>query len=443
MKKTDAVIIGAGSSGSYIAKLLAEQGFSVCVIESLPKKKVGTKYDIFHIEEKEFELLNLPKPKNGDPSWAFTFSENLTADPKNLYPKKAEMPVVGLHMHEYITLLNDRAAEAGAKFIYDAAFSDFIFNGDRVAGIRYEKGGKLYDIHAQVVIDCSGIKAVGRSKLPRKLGVESFLPGNEDMFYVILRYVKLKNEKDYLTGSCGWPFFKSWIAPCADPEGAIIGIGACHGFDYAETVFEEMCRHITLPEHSVERIEKGFTPYTRTPHSFVTDGFIVSGDAACLTKPLNGEGVTSSMHQLQIVVDVLTGALKAGDTSKSRLWPINVKYNRTQGAEFASLRALLVGVVNAANFDEFEFAFESGIITDELLGGGKLDAAFIASAAAGLAKGIASGKVRASTIKAALNAVADSNEAKKLYLAFPENPVDFPEWCYKANKLWAKIGKIK
>ena len=441
-KNFDVVIIGAGSTGSYIAKLLSEKGRSVCVVDSLPKEKIGTKYDIFHIEEKEFHSLSIPRPVKGDKAWAFEFSENLTADPKNLYPKRAVMPVVGLHMHEYMTLLNEWAASYGAEFVYEAAFESFTFENGKISGINIKKDGAVQSVSAKAVIDCSGIRAVGRRALPPHYGVETFDLTSDDMFYVILWYVKLLNESDFVSGSCGWPFFKSWIAPCADPEGAIIGIGACEGFEHAEEVFEEMKKHITLPEHEVVKIEKGFTPYTRPPFSFVADNFIVSGDAACLTKPLNGEGVTSSMYQARIAAGVLDEALQNGSAKKADLWKINVEYNKIQGAGFAFLRALLVGIVNAATFDEFEYAFESGMITDELLGG-FLSPKKAALTASRFIAGIVSSKISRATVGAALGALKNAIDAQKLYLSFPEDPLDYFEWKNEAEKLWKKIGKIK
>jgi flavin-dependent dehydrogenase len=39
----DAIVIGAGSAGTYFAKLLAEQGYRVLVAEKDPKEKLGSR----------------------------------------------------------------------------------------------------------------------------------------------------------------------------------------------------------------------------------------------------------------------------------------------------------------------------------------------------------------------------------------------------------------
>ena len=210
-----------------------------------------------------------------------------------------------------------------------------------------------------------------------------------------------------------------------------------------------MLEHITLPEHELVKIEKGCTPYTRPPYSFVTDNFVVSGDAGCLTKPINGEGVTSGMAHLEIVAKVLDRRLRTGNTSAEALWEINRKYNLTQGADFAFTRALLVGVINAASFDEFEFAFESGLISDELVSAGsagpelKLSPAFLAGAAKTLLGGIFSGKVSKQTVKETVRALKTANAVKAHYLNFPDKIEDFKDWCAAADDMWDRIGKIK
>ena len=235
MEQYDVVIIGAGTSGAYLAKQLAERGHSVLVIEKLPKTGVGTKYDIFHIELREFARLGIPRPVRGDAAWAFEFEKNYNADPLTLYPKCQLNPTVGLHMHEYTLLLNAAAEAAGAKLLYSCEFLDFTFSAGVINGVTVRYRGREKQISARLVADCSGMAAVGRTRLPENYGVDNSVLTDEDMFYVILKYVKLKRPEDYLEGSTFWAYYKSWIAPCADPHGAIIGLGACHSF-YVEYV---------------------------------------------------------------------------------------------------------------------------------------------------------------------------------------------------------------
>ena len=446
MDAYDLIVIGAGTTGAYLAEIMAKRGRSVLVVDRQQKRKIGTKYDIFHVEAKEFERLELPRPVKGDKAWAFEFEKNYNADPLTRFPKCQINPIVGLHMHEYTLLLNERAAEAGAKILYSCEFLDFLYDGaGKICGVKVKYRGREKKIAAKIVADCSGMAAAGRTRLPDGYGVDNAPLTDEDMFYVILKYVKLKHPEDYLEGSTFWAYYKAWIAPCADPHGAIIGLGACHSYEYAEQVMAEMEKTVPLPEYDLVRIEKGRTPYTRNCDSMVADGFFVSGDAGNLTKSVNGEGVTSSMVQIRLAVDTLDGALRYNKTSREYLWTINRAYNASQGAEFAMLRALLVGVVNAANFDEFQYAFESGIISDELLNamnGVSIPPEALLNAAKGFFGGVAGKKIRLSTVKAAAEAVKNAVEIFNHYKRFPYSEKDFDAWREKADALYDRIGRI-
>ena len=447
MKNYDIVIIGAGTSGAYLARAVAKRGHSVLVIEKNSRDKTGSKYDIFHIEEREFERLGIPRPVEGDAEWAFEFEKNYIADPRCLYPKLQTNHVVGLHLHEYTLLMNDLAAEAGAEIEYESEFLSLTYDkAGRVNGVKYISGGEEKTVCARITADCSGIQAVARTSLPDAYGIENFSLGDEDMFYVILRYVKLKNKEDYLKGSTFWANYKAWIAPCADPEGAIIGIGACHSYEYAEQMYSEMEKTVPLPEYDLVKVEMGRTPYTRNFHSLVADNFIASGDAGCLTKSVNGEGVTSSIYMLKITAAAMDRAFKIGDTSKYALWRINREYNTTQGAEFAMLRAMLVGVINAVSFSEFEYVFKSGLISDELLNaltGASVPPKALLKAFSAFVSGIGRKEISKATVKACVSSLKNAAEIMIHYKNYPETPDGFEEWCAGADRLYERIGKIK
>lgn len=450
MKRYDIAVIGGATSGSFFARKMAEKGYSVLVIDKNPLEKIGTRYDIFHIGRKEFERFSIPRPVKGDKEWAFEFETNYTAAPSGKYPIKTFDPMVGLHMHEYTILMNEWAKEKGAEFEYAASFEDFIYSDGKISGFTYTCDGITEEVYAKCIVDCSGIDSIPRRKLPEDSTIENFELKGDDMFYVVLRYVKFKDpDFVYTTSSTGWPFYKSWLAPQADPNGGILGIGACNSYKQAETILEDVIKNIPLPEYTITHTEKGKTPYTRPPYSFVTDNFIVTGDAGCLTKPNNGEGVTSSMVHMEIAADVLDEAIKADDLSKERLWKINKIYNEKQGADFASTRALLTKVVKAQK-DEFEFFFEKGHdFLQAFLDGAadgpeiKINIGELLPALGKIIGGIFTGKVSFATLKEAAGGFLLGNKLKKHYLAFPSTPDGYMEWTKTADSLWNKVGKMQ
>lgn len=233
-----------------------------------------------------------------------------------------------------------------------------------------------------------------------------------------------------------------------DPNGAIIGIGACHSYEYAESVYKEFEKTIRLPEHQITHYERGTTPYTRPPYSFVGDNFIVSGDAACLTKPNNGEGVTSSMVQMMIATSVLGKALRNNDTSKEGLWDINVEYNKKQGADFASTRAILTKAISASK-DEFEYFFKKDIIfSEKFLSSAaegpeiKISASDTMKIVFGILGGLITGKISFSTLKRLWEGLSLGEKLKKLYRDFPISPSGYAVWVQKAEEIWKRVGKM-
>lgn len=447
MKEYDVVIIGGATAGSYFARNLALNGIKVLVIDAKSRDKVGTKYDIFHISRPDFATFDLPMPVEGE-DYAFSFESTHVCSALGNYPKFSPGPVIGMHMHEYTLRLNDWAMDADAEFLYGAAFKDFTWNNNKISGIEYELDGKTEQIKAKLVADCSGIPSVARRKLPDGYGVENFEIKPDEMFYVVLRYIRFLNPEDKLELR-SWPFYKTWEAPEHDPTGAILGIGANLSYNVCEKVYKEFEAAVELPPYEVKYFERGSTPYRRPPYSFVADSFITLGDSACITKPSCGEGVTAAMVQMKIAVDVVSSLLKEGkELSRKNMWSINKIYNDEQGEGFANQMAVLIGAV-ASNAEENDFFFANDLIfsTKNFIAmneGGipNFSIGEILEMAKGFLKGIFTGKLRISSLVKMLKAIINGAMISGHYKNYPETVDGFDEWCKKADKIWIKCGKM-
>lgn len=441
MKKYDVVIAGGATTGSYFARRMAEKGARVLVLDKKSEKEIGAKYDIFHIAKADFKRFNLPMPEK-DADYAFEFSGSSAYSSFGRHPKEIPGTIIGMHMHDYTLRLNRWAKEAGAEYLYEAEFKDFLYRDGKICGVRYMHNGKEEQAESRLVADCSGIPSAARTKLPDNYGVENFQISPADMFYVTLRYCRYLNPENTLNHR-SWPFYKTWEAPEADPEGFILGVGANFSFDCGEKIFSEFEGAVKLPAYRVKYTERGTTPYRRPPYSFVADGFIVMGDAACLTKPSSGEGVTSSMVQADIAIEEVSRLLsEPGYLSGDKMWGINKRYIEAQGKAFASQLATLLGAV-ATNAVENDFLFKQDIIftkeSFQSMGCGKplvFSAGELLSIAAKMAGGVVSGKLRIKTIKALLAAMKKGDMVMRLYSEFPEDPEGFGNWVKRAEALW-------
>lgn len=448
MEQVDVLVIGAATAGSYFARKLAEAGHRVLILEQQSKENLGRRLDIFHVAKDDFARFSLPLPEEAD-DFAFEFSGGRTFSAFDRYPKKNVGTVVGMHMHRYIARLNRWALEAGAEIRYQATFVDFLYEDNRITGAVYEQDGVRREVQASLVADCSGIPSVARTKLPEGYGTENFAIQKDEMFYVILRYVVYYDTKDYVTGTRGWTYYKTWEAPEGGADSAILGVGANFSFEEAEETYAAFQRMVKLPRYSVKRIERGTTPYRRPPYSFVADGFLVSGDAACLTKPSAGEGVTASMVQLEIAAEEVNRLLNEGGyLTRARLWPINTRYIAAQGKAFAGQLATLIGALSITA-KENDFFFRHDVIfsdkTFASLGRGEpltfsskemLRMVFV------LLRGILTGKVRVSTIRSLLRSMKNGARAEALYADYPASEAGFDAWVLRAEAFWKKCGSM-
>ena len=167
MKNYDVVIVGASTAGSYFARRMAEKGFTVLMIDRSSRDKISPEYDVFHMEKKEMERFGLPEVKEGDGICEFVFSDQDMLSAYSNYPKPAPTEVVGMHKHDYIVLMNDWAAEAGAEVVYDATYDSLVYDENgKICGVTYVKDGEKITVNCRLVADCSGIPAVVRRSLP-------------------------------------------------------------------------------------------------------------------------------------------------------------------------------------------------------------------------------------------------------------------------------------
>lgn len=448
----DILIVGASTTGCWFAEKMASQGFRVLVVEKDEPVNVSRAYDVFHMSRPEMEQFGLIIPEPENPIRAFSFADSPMRSPYGNYPKASSggPETIGLHKHEYIMLMAQRAIKAGAEIIYGASFTDLIFDKNgKVAGGKYETADGEKEVRAKLVADCSGIPSAARTKLPDTSVVDNHKLTEKDILYVVLYYVEyLDKTIDPRTLDGFFLQYKSWSAPSGNPNGAILGIGAFYGYDVAKEVFNsQFLKNVTFPEYKIEKIEKGMTPYHRSVYSFVDDGFIAMGDAAFLTKPTCGEGCTSSLVQGEIAVDVISKLLKEGkELSRDNMWSINKRYMQAQGKDFDSMRPLLMGIISPG-CDEAEHLFTNDIIfSQKILGnvdtGFELNTKDIAQIIKGVVFGIAKKDLSPATIGKIGKGLINSIKIGAHYDAYPDSPYEFYKWKSKADKLWKQIGYV-
>lgn len=445
-KNYDVVIVGASSSGAYFARKMAEQGFSILVIEKSSRVNLSMGYDIFHIAEADIEKHGLPKAEPGDGIWSFAFADMVHYSPYHHSPKPYSVPTVGMHKHAYMLKLDDWAEEAGATILFEAPFESAIVKGKAVKGVTFKYGGKTYTVNAKLVVDASGQPAVVRTSLPKKVGVETFKLTNKDVFFVRLRYIRFKERERWMNNYV-WIAYKMWMAPSNSDYDAILGIGSCLSFDQGEAFYEQFCKNVApqLPAYEVSKVEDMPTPYKRSLYSYVGDGFVAVGGAGIVNRADNGEGVTEAMNHIDICVDVASKLLKKGKPlTRKNLWKINKKYSSGQGRDFAMLYAVMQKALKLSP-DTMEYMFEKDcILSQSILAdlGETLTPSDLVRQLAGLVKGLRSGTIPKDEFGPVGAGVLEAGAAIVLYTLYPRSPRGYKLWCRYAQKLWDSVGQM-
>ncbi len=429
----DAVIVGACTAGTYFAGLLAARGLRVLVIDKDTEESLCSRLDIVHFPREDYARFGLEEPREGDEEYVRDFEVCYSKSALDNHLKTNALTVTVLHLPLFIRRLRKKAQAAGAEFRFGAAFEKLRYDSaGRIAGIFTAAGE---EIPARLVVDATGIGAAVRRSVQDGY-METFETGPRDRFYVLLKYVELLDKDAQVKCSTGWPYFKGWIAPQHHDHGAIIGIGANLSYEYARRCMAKFEAAIPLPAYRLQYEEAACTPYRRPPFSFVTDGFLAIGDAACLTKPLNGEGIPSAWVQCTPAADVAAAALAGGAyPTREALWPINTLYQRGEGAAYASLRATLIGAVDMTPQDN-DYLFRRGIIfrSDDEPQVKNLPAALLA--------GVLKGKFSLHALRALLGAALKGAALEKHYKAYPDTPAGYAAWAAKAAVLWDKAGSM-
>ncbi|MDR3174303.1 MAG: hypothetical protein LBU19_08645, partial [Treponema sp.] len=341
-KDVDVLVVGGCTTGLYFAGLMAEKGFRVLVCDKSPEDALGGRYDVIHIGRGHFSRFGIPEPKPGDPDCVACFDKSILRSASNKWPKTHTAPILVLRRIPLMKRLAAWAAAKGAELLCEASFQKPLFDSQgRLEGGVFRQGNGELRVKARLTADASGIPAVVRTSLPGDYGIENKPLVNDDLSYVVLRYVKLPDTKDFVLPSVTtWPQYRVWLGPSYDPKGAILGSGSPDSFENAEAIFKKFSETGYLPEYELDHVEKCLNTRRRTLYSFVSDGFIAMGDAACIINPWTGEGVPDTWLLCSIAAEEFAKAMQNGEyPRREAVWPVNYRYISEQGALFAGLFA--------------------------------------------------------------------------------------------------------
>lgn len=358
------IVAGGGHGGIGCAALLAKKGFDVTVYEKSERKDIGYDWtDIF--DRKAFAAIGMDMPS--EDKWCLKndmtfYGPNMTmALVQNTPVDQLEIQMERKVLYDCII---EYAEKCGVKFEFGNAVEAPIMLGNRVVGIKTEKG----EAYGDLVIDSCGMNSPVRSKLPEYLGIQHDAKEFERFYVWRGFYEKLpcENIPDkfrlmlFHKGKLGI----SWVAEEEDYTDVLIG-------RFVEPDMEEVDRTLAVLReengHLGEKLVRGGAfaqiPVRQPLAVLVADGYAAIGDCAFMTVPIIGSGIANSMKAAKILAEVVCED-KTESYSAAALWSYQKKYWAEIGNSMAPMAAVKL-LLTRLEAHEIDYIFEKGILNAE------------------------------------------------------------------------------
>jgi len=315
----DAIVVGAGPSGSACAILLGRKGANVLLLDKacFPRDKVcgdavgGKALSVLS----ELGLVEKLKKTGFARSSGIVFSSPGGAEVEIPLSNESEMVKGFVCKRKEFDALLFAQAKKECDVLEEAECTGLLFEGSRVVGVKTRGGTGEQEIRAKVVVGADGANSI----VARKTGL--FKLDSKHSCSAVRAYYSgvgglRGNVEIHFLPECMPGYF--WIFPLSKTE-ANVGVGmltadivkrkvnlekvlaACmknprFGARFGAAKLQGKVGGWTLPLASAKRKCAG-------------DGFVLVGDAASLIDPFSGEGVGNGMKSGKIAADVLGSEL--------------------------------------------------------------------------------------------------------------------------------------
>lgn len=334
MNRYDAIVIGAGPSGSTAAAVLASKGRRVLAIEreKFPRYHVGESlipYTYFPLERigmiERMKKSHFPSKysvqfvgRSGNLSQPFYFFEHLKHEAACTWQ---------VLRSEFDQMLMDNAREKGVEVLEETKVTETTDENGAVTGVRAKaKDGGTLEFRAPITIDASGRDSLSmlrnnwrvRDDQLKKISIWTYYkgalrdPGRDEGATTIASIPER-----------GW----FWYIPLPDD---MVSVGVVAESDYLYRDTRDL-EEIFLREVTNNRwIEKHLAIGRRTEPLRVTgefsyrsrytaaDGLVLTGDAFGFLDPVFSSGLFFALRGGELVADAVDTALTAGDYSAGR-----------------------------------------------------------------------------------------------------------------------------
>lgn len=361
------VVAGAGHGGLSAAYTLAKNGYDVTVYEKNKEKDLGHGWSDF-FDMKAFSAAGLPLPSKGvvDRIPIAYYAPDITIPP--LYEPDQTGFEMYMQRKDLYKYLIKHCRNAGVKFEFETSVDSAVTFGDRVCGIKINNSDVVY---ADLVIDACGYDSPVRKSLPDYFKVEKQYEKEADCLYVYRGIYKRNEECDdgpqykvFLEFDENESVGMRWLITYDDYVDVLIG----KLYDFGDDVVEERFKDLQsrFPQINDELISGGQInkiPIRQSPAIFVGNGYAGVGDTACMTMPVMGSGIASSLRAGTLLAKTVI-ADKEEKFNMETLWKYEAAYMKNIGFGLGTI-SVVKALIPTLTADDVNFLFGSGVLRDE------------------------------------------------------------------------------
>jgi len=323
----DVLVVGGGPAGSSAARIAAENGCTVALIEKEKEiaETVRTSGVTWISDIKQFGIPD----ECYNPIKKFSF-----CSPKNSVTISDEVAKAAvLDVRKTYRFLAERALNAGAKIFVSTNVSNILKNSrGKCVGVIAKSYEKEIQFNGKVIIDASGFASVVAKELGYVKQWKKFGVGAE--FEVKTERLEYDNWW-LMVGQEYSPAGYAWIFPTSENTARIgVGIGKPDS-DVDPTIrLNELIDKKIGPIKDLGKIEKiefhyGLIPNEGLSRKTVYDNVILVGDSAGQANPLVLEGIRYAIRFGEVAGRVVANAIKNKDTSETSLMPYEKEWRKS------------------------------------------------------------------------------------------------------------------